>query len=76
MKTGELIKYLSRFPKNSTPSIITVNLEKRVVYPFRDSSVITDMDCPVFIMEVGEGEDMDEGDRKCTGVQMELKFEQ
>lgn len=76
MKTRDMLEYLKQFPASSEVSVITTNPEDRLAYPLKGIATISDMGNPVLVVMIGKGEDMDEGDRKCTGVQMELKFEQ
>ena len=60
MNNKELIEYLQQFPDNAIPSFIVANPKDRKYYEMENVMCITDMDVPVFCIEVGPAQDMDE----------------
>ena len=60
MKNKELIKYLQQYPDNAIPSFIVANPKDRKYYEIVNVMCITDMEAPVFCIEVGPAQDMDE----------------
>ena len=60
MKNSELKEYLNTFPNDADVSVIIADPKGRKLYPLTNYSGITDMGQPVFCLEVGEPEDMDE----------------
>lgn len=60
MNNGELKKYLETFPENEPVTFLVVNPRDRKVYPVVDLKGITDMGQPIFCIEVGKVQDMDE----------------
>lgn len=60
MTNKELIEYLQQFPNDAAPSFIVANPKDRKYYETVNVMCITDMDAPVFCVEVGTAQDMDE----------------
>ena len=60
MNNKELIEYLQQFPDDAIPSFIVANPKDRQYHEMVDVMVITDMDVPVFCIEVGPAQNMDE----------------
>lgn len=62
LKTGELIKYLKSFKGGSEVSFLIANAEAgtRLRYPVKAVFGITDMETPSILIEVLEGEPLDD----------------
>lgn len=60
MKNSELKEYLNTFPDDADVSAIIANSKDRKKYPLMDYHGITDMGFPVFVLEVGKPEKMDD----------------
>lgn len=60
MINGELIKYLETFPDDAPVSFLVANPRDRKLYPVVDVKGITDMEQPVFCIEVGKAQNMNE----------------
>lgn len=60
MKTKELMKYLERFEKDTEVAVIVIDRKERTVCTEMGLTMITDADCPVMILEIGEMEQMEE----------------
>lgn len=67
MKNSELKEYLNTFPDDADVSVIIVNLKKRKKYPLIDYKGITDAGYPVFCLEIGKAENMEEPDEQIEG---------
>lgn len=72
MKNSELKEYLDGFPDNVDISVIIVNSKERKRYPLIDYHGITDMGQPVFILEVGKPEKLD--DEKDSDIPGQIDF--
>lgn len=60
MSNKELIEYLQQYPDNAIPSFIVANTKDRKYHETVNVMCITDMETPVFCIEVGPAQDMDE----------------
>ena len=60
MSNKELIEYLQQYPDDAIPSFIVANPKDRKYYEMVNVMCITDMEAPVFCIEVGPAQDMDE----------------
>ena len=60
MKNSELKEYLNTFPDDADVSVIIADPKNRKLYPLTNYTGITDMEQPVFCLEVGEPKDFDE----------------
>lgn len=72
MKNSELKEYLNTFPDDSDVSVIIANSKDRKKYPLMDYRGITDMGFPVFVLEVGKPEEMD--DKKDSDIPGQTDF--
>lgn len=59
MKTGELKKYLDKFPDDVHIGIVLANPRDRKLYKVENIIAKTDQTQPVFCIDVGEEIDMD-----------------
>ena len=53
MKNSELKEYLNSFPDDTEVSVIIANTKARKRYPLTDYHSITNMEQPVFLLEIG-----------------------
>ena len=60
MTNRELKEYLDRFPDDAEVSFLLANPKKRKLYEIVNKGVITDLEYPVFFIEVGNETDMDD----------------
>ena len=60
MTSKKLIEYLQQFPDDAIPCFIVANPKDRKYHEMTNVFCITDMDQPVFCVEVGIAQDMDE----------------
>lgn len=60
MKEHEVIEYLKQFAPDSPVGFVIVNRERREMYPAENVFGVLDEEHPVFLIEVGEPEDMEE----------------
>lgn len=60
MSNKELIEYLQQYPDDAIPSFIVANPKNRQYHKIVNVTCITDMEAPVFCIEVGPAQDMDE----------------
>lgn len=60
MNNKELIEYLQQFPDDAEPSFIVANPKARLFYKPVKVMGITDAEIPVFCIEVGPAQNMDE----------------
>ena len=60
MRTKELIEYLKQYPDDAKIGILIANPKARLIYCPLKLNVITDEDCPIFCIEVGDVMNMDE----------------
>lgn len=60
MSNKELIEYLQQYPDDAIPSFIVANPKDRKYHETVNVFCITDMKTPVFCIEVGTAQDMDE----------------
>ena len=60
MTNKELIEYLQQYPDDAMPSFIVANPKDRKYHETVNVFCITDMETPVFCIEVGPAQDMDE----------------
>jgi len=67
MKNSELKEYLNTFPDDADVSVIIVNCKKRKLYPVTEHHGVTDMEQPVFCLDIGEPENLDEPDADIEG---------
>lgn len=67
MKNSELKEYLNTFSDDADVSVIIVNIKKRKIYPIIEHHEITDMEQPVFCLDIGEPENLDEPDADIEG---------
>lgn len=72
MKNSELKEYLNTFPDDADVSVIIANSKDRKKYPLMDYYGITDMGFPVFVLEVGKPEEMD--DKKDSDIPGQTDF--
>ena len=72
MKNSELKEYLNTFPDDAEISVIIANPKEKKRYPLEDYHGITDLERPVFLLEVGKPENLEE--EKVTDIpgQMEI----
>lgn len=68
MKNTKLKKYLNTFRDESDVSVIIVDPVGRKQYPVTGYAGITDMGQPVFVLEVGQPNDMDTGNIEHTDL--------
>ena len=59
MKNSELKEYLNTFPDDVEVSVIIADPKNRKLYPLTNYTGITDMEQPVFCLEVGEPKEFD-----------------
>lgn len=62
LKTKELIEYLKRYKGDTQVSFLIANVEgdTRLKYPVKGVFGITDMDTPAIMIEVVDGEPLDD----------------
>ena len=60
MTNGELIEYLKMFEEDAPVTFLAANPKARKLYPVEDVKGIIDAGQPVFCIEVGKAQDMDE----------------
>lgn len=60
MKNSELKEYLNTFPDDTEISVIIANPKERKRYPLKDYHGITDLGNPIFLLEVGKPENLEE----------------
>lgn len=60
MKNSELKEYLDTFPADAEVSVIIANPKERKRYPLKDYHGVTDLGKPVFLLEVGKPENLEE----------------
>lgn len=73
MKNSELKEYLNSFPDDTEVSVIIANTKARKRYPLTDYHGITNMEQPVFLLEIGKPENLD--DEKDTDIPGQTNFE-
>ena len=61
MKNSELKEYLNTFPDDAEVSVIIANPKEKKRYPLEDYHGITDLEGPVFLLEVGKSENFRRG---------------
>lgn len=66
MKNSELKEYLNSFPDNAEVTVIIADTKARKRYPLTDCHGITDTGQPVFLLEIGKSENLD--DEKDTDI--------
>ena len=72
MKNSELKEYLNTFPDDADVSVIIANSKDREKYPLMDYHGITDMGVPVFVLEIGKPEKID--DKKDADIPGQTDF--
>ena len=60
MKNSEIKEYLDMFPDDADVGFVVGNPKDRKVYRVANISMIIDMEYPVFLVEVGKEENMDD----------------
>lgn len=60
MKNSELKEYLNTFQDDAEISVIIANPKEKKHYPLKDYCGITDLGNPVFMLEVGKPENLEE----------------
>lgn len=60
MTSKELKEYLDKFHDDAEVSFLLANPQKRKFYEIANKGVITDLEYPVFFIEVGNEKPMDE----------------
>lgn len=73
MKNSELKEYLNSFPDDTEVSVIIANTKAKKKYPLTDYHGITNMEQPVFLLEIGKPENLD--DEKDTDIPGQTNFE-
>lgn len=72
MKNSELKEYLNSFPDDTEVSVIIADTKARKRYPLTDYHGITNMEQPVFLLEIGKPENLD--DEKGTDIPGQTDF--
>ena len=72
MKNSELKEYLDTFPADAEVSVIIANPKERKRYPLKDYHGVTDLGKPVFLLEVGKPENLEEEKDADIPGQMEI----
>lgn len=72
MKNSELKEYLDTFPADVEISVIIANPKERKRYPLKDYHGVTDLGKPVFLLEVGKPENLEEEKDADIPGQMEI----
>ena len=72
MKNSELKEYLDTFPADAEVSVIIANPKERKRYPLKDYHGVTDLEIPVFLLEVGKPENLEEEKDADIPGQMEI----
>lgn len=60
MSVAELIEYLSRFDPKANVSALIADLEKRLAYKVDGYQLITDLEYPVLMFELGKSTPLDD----------------
>ena len=60
MKNGELKEYLNTFQDDAEVEFLLANLKERKLYEHKEIFVITDLEMPIFCIEVEKTIEMDE----------------
>lgn len=55
-----MVEYLERYSEDSVVGVLVANAPARKIYPVTELSCITDLEYPVFFIEVGASQNMNE----------------
>lgn len=67
MTNKELKEYINKFDDKARVSVIAANPRSRKVYYIAEFMLLTDMEQPVFIVNISGERDMDEDERNMAG---------